>query len=247
MTRVEAAAEARRDRLEGRSGDARDLQQPLHVDRRADGRDAAEHRLFGQHQGAARLLLRGVRPARAASSPTRRTCRCIWARWTARSRPSSRRTRAASGPATCSRSTRPTTAARTCPTSPSARRCSTSAGETILFWVASRGHHADIGGVAPGSMSPLAATIHEEGVYIDNFLLVERGRFRERELCELLDQRALAGAQSDPERQRPQGADRRQREGRRASFGAWSSTSASRRSRPIWATFRTTPRRACGG
>ena len=59
-------------------------------------------------------------------------------------------------------------------------------GKTILFWTASRGHHADIGGVAPGSMSPLATKIHEEGVYIDNFLLVERGRFRERELYELL-------------------------------------------------------------
>ncbi len=59
-------------------------------------------------------------------------------------------------------------------------------GETILFWTASRGHHADIGGVAPGSMSPLATTIHEEGVYIDNFLLVERGKFRERELYDLL-------------------------------------------------------------
>ena len=66
------------------------------------------------------------------------------------------------------------------------------AGKTILFWIASRGHHADIGGIAPGSMSPLATTIHEEGVYIDNFLLVERGRFRERELYELLDQRPLA-------------------------------------------------------
>ena len=59
-------------------------------------------------------------------------------------------------------------------------------GKTILFWIASRGHHADIGGIAPGSMSPLATSIHEEGVYIDNFLLVERGRFRERELYELL-------------------------------------------------------------
>ncbi|MGO9419583.1 hydantoinase B/oxoprolinase family protein [Roseiarcus sp.] len=59
-------------------------------------------------------------------------------------------------------------------------------GETILFWVASRGHHADIGGVAPGSMSPLATTIHEEGIYIDNFLLVERGRFREQDLVALL-------------------------------------------------------------
>ena len=60
------------------------------------------------------------------------------------------------------------------------------AGETILFWSASRGHHADIGGIAPGSMSPLATTIHEEGVYIDNFLIVDRGRFRERELYDLL-------------------------------------------------------------
>ncbi len=59
-------------------------------------------------------------------------------------------------------------------------------GAAILFWTASRGHHADIGGIAPGSMSPLATTIHEEGVYIDNFLLVEHGRFRERELVELL-------------------------------------------------------------
>jgi 5-oxoprolinase (ATP-hydrolysing) len=59
-------------------------------------------------------------------------------------------------------------------------------GETILFWTASRGHHADIGGTAPGSMSPLATSIQEEGVYIDNFLLVDRGRFRERELYDLL-------------------------------------------------------------
>jgi len=59
-------------------------------------------------------------------------------------------------------------------------------GETILFWTASRGHHADIGGTAPGSMSPLATSILEEGIYIDNFLLVDRGRFRERELYDLL-------------------------------------------------------------
>jgi 5-oxoprolinase (ATP-hydrolysing) len=59
-------------------------------------------------------------------------------------------------------------------------------GKTVLFWTASRGHHADIGGIAPGSMSPLATSIYEEGVYIDNFLLVERGKFRERELFDLL-------------------------------------------------------------
>src|SRR5690606_39385894 len=49
----------------------------------------------------------------------------------------------------------------------------------IRFWVASRGHHADIGGIAPGSMSPLAVNIEQEGVYIDNFKLVDRGTFRE--------------------------------------------------------------------
>jgi len=57
---------------------------------------------------------------------------------------------------------------------------------SILFWVASRGHHADVGGISPGSMSPNATTIEQEGVYIDNFKLVERGRFRERELDAVL-------------------------------------------------------------
>jgi 5-oxoprolinase (ATP-hydrolysing) len=55
------------------------------------------------------------------------------------------------------------------------------AGETILFYVASRGHHADIGGKAPGSMTPRATKVDEEGVLIDNFLLVDQGRFREAE------------------------------------------------------------------
>jgi 5-oxoprolinase (ATP-hydrolysing) len=59
-------------------------------------------------------------------------------------------------------------------------------GKSVLFWVASRGHHADVGGTAPGSMSPNARTIEEEGVYIDNFKLVDQGRFREAELVELL-------------------------------------------------------------
>jgi 5-oxoprolinase (ATP-hydrolysing) len=60
------------------------------------------------------------------------------------------------------------------------------AGARILFWVASRGHHADIGGISPGSMSPNATTIEQEGVYIDKFKLVDRGRFCEAELDALL-------------------------------------------------------------
>jgi 5-oxoprolinase (ATP-hydrolysing) len=56
----------------------------------------------------------------------------------------------------------------------------------ILFWVASRGHHADVGGTAPGSMTPLATTVDEEGVLFDNFRIVDAGRFREAELYRLL-------------------------------------------------------------
>jgi 5-oxoprolinase (ATP-hydrolysing) len=62
------------------------------------------------------------------------------------------------------------------------------------WFVAARGHHSDIGGIAPGSMPPDSRTVQEEGVLIDNFLLVDRGRFREREIRELL------GAGSAPAR-----------------------------------------------
>ncbi|MDE2370928.1 MAG: hydantoinase B/oxoprolinase family protein [Burkholderiales bacterium] len=54
------------------------------------------------------------------------------------------------------------------------------------FYVASRGHHADIGGTTPGSMPPFSKTIDEEGVLFDNFLLVRDGRLREAELHEAL-------------------------------------------------------------
>ncbi|HEY3916676.1 MAG TPA: hydantoinase B/oxoprolinase family protein [Stellaceae bacterium] len=57
-----------------------------------------------------------------------------------------------------------------------------------LFFVASRGHHADIGGITPGSMPPSSRTVEEEGVLIDDFLLVEAGRFREQEMLVLLTQ-----------------------------------------------------------
>lgn len=56
----------------------------------------------------------------------------------------------------------------------------------ILFYVASRGHHAEIGGIAPGSMPATSRTIEEEGVLFDNWLLAENGRFREEETRRLL-------------------------------------------------------------
>ncbi len=60
------------------------------------------------------------------------------------------------------------------------------AGREILFFVASRGHHAEIGGMTPGSMPASSTRIQEEGVLIDNWLLVEDGRMREVETLELL-------------------------------------------------------------
>jgi 5-oxoprolinase (ATP-hydrolysing) len=60
------------------------------------------------------------------------------------------------------------------------------AGGGILFYVGSRGHHADVGGITPGSMPPDSRTVDEEGVLIDNFLLVAAGRLREAETIALL-------------------------------------------------------------
>ncbi|WNO52913.1 hydantoinase B/oxoprolinase family protein [Stakelama saccharophila] len=54
------------------------------------------------------------------------------------------------------------------------------------FYVAARGHQADIGGKTPGSMPSDSRTIEEEGILIDDFLLVDEGRFREADLRELL-------------------------------------------------------------
>lgn len=59
-------------------------------------------------------------------------------------------------------------------------------GGRILFYVASRGHHAEIGGIAPGSMPANSASIEEEGILFDNWLLVEGGRLREPETRSLL-------------------------------------------------------------
>ena len=60
------------------------------------------------------------------------------------------------------------------------------AGLDILFYVGSRGHHADIGGITPGSMPPDSRVVEEEGVLIDNFLLIAQGRLREQETIALL-------------------------------------------------------------
>ncbi len=60
------------------------------------------------------------------------------------------------------------------------------AGAAIRFFVGSRGHHADIGGTTPGSTPPDSRTLEDEGVVIDDFLLVDAGTLREEEFRALL-------------------------------------------------------------
>ncbi|MBL8516049.1 MAG: hydantoinase B/oxoprolinase family protein [Betaproteobacteria bacterium] len=63
-------------------------------------------------------------------------------------------------------------------------------GETVwpdpLFYVGSRGHHADIGGITPGSMPPFSRTLEDEGVLLDNVKLISRGDWKEANIRELL-------------------------------------------------------------
>ena len=69
----------------------------------------------------------------------------------------------------------------------------------IIFWVAARGHHADIGGISPGSMPPNSRHIEEEGACITTFKLVEDGVFQEEGISELM----LAPEKITPAQGRP--------------------------------------------
>jgi 5-oxoprolinase (ATP-hydrolysing) len=55
-----------------------------------------------------------------------------------------------------------------------------------IFYAASRGHHADIGGITPGSIPPFSTSIHQEGIIIDNFRIVENGTLKEKEFEDLM-------------------------------------------------------------
>ena len=91
------------------------------------------------------------------------------------------------------------------------------AGE-VLFYTAARGHHTDVGGLTPGSMPPDSRTIHDEGAYIDNWKLVEGGRFREAETRALLGSGDVSGAGAGDQPRRSAGRrSRPARRGRRSS------------------------------
>ncbi len=71
--------------------------------------------------------------------------------------------------------------------------------DQIIFWIAARGHHADIGGISPGSMPPGSRVLQEEGACITSFKLVENGVFMEEGMTELL----MAPGQLEPNPGRP--------------------------------------------
>jgi len=71
------------------------------------------------------------------------------------------------------------------------------AGQHVLFFVASRGHHAEIGGITPGSMPANSREIHEEGVLFDNWLLAENGQFRETATRRLLTEASFPSRNPD--------------------------------------------------
>ena len=66
----------------------------------------------------------------------------------------------------------------------------------IIFWVACRGHHADIGGISPGSMPPASQTLTDEGAAILSFVLVRNSVFREKKISVLLLEPGSSGQQA---------------------------------------------------
>ena len=118
----------------------------------------------------------------------------------------------------------------------------------ILFFVASRGHHAEIGGITPGSMPAFSPRVEEEGVLIDNWLLVRDGVLREAETLRPAGRRA----RTRPATRQVNLADLRAQiaaneQGRAGAAPDGASTSAWTWCAPTWATCRTTPRRRCAG
>ena len=113
------------------------------------------------------------------------------------------------------------------------------ARDDIWFYVASRGHHAEIGGISPGSMPAASTRVEEEGVLIDNWLLVQDARLREAETISCWRPPSTPPAPRPPTW--PTCAPRSPPTRRASRSSApWSSTSAWMSYGPTWATSRRT-------
>jgi 5-oxoprolinase (ATP-hydrolysing) len=232
-----------RHRHRRRPGDAGGVQQPVHEHRRADGPAAAEHRLLGEHQGAAGLLLRAVRRrwqliANAPHMPVHLGSMSESIKTVIERNPVMQ-------PGDVYVLNDPYHGGTHLPDVTVVTPVYLDQGDARpSFYVASRGHHADIGGSTPGSMPPFSKTIDEEGVLFDNFLLVRDGRLR-RPSCALC-WRPGASRPATPTRPWPTCA-RRSPPTRRAcrSCRRWWRSSAATPWPPTCAMCRTTPRSRC--
>ena len=140
--------------------------------------------------------------------------------------PHHRRQSRACGRATCSS---PTTLSRRLA---SARRDRRHAGARrrrgrLLFFTASRAHHAEIGGIVPGSMPPFSQNLAEEGVLIRNFKLVDAGTAALGRACDAAAWPALSDARRRRQPGRHRGPGRRQSPAARATWRGWSSATRS--------------------
>ncbi len=159
--------------------------------------------------------------ADAAWSPTPRTCRSTWAPWAPASAPSATATPvlhageafALNNPYAGGTHLPDITVVMPIfippPQGGTAKRWRGVSSAEPTFYVAARGHHADIGGVQPGSMPPFSTTIDEEGVMLDALPIMREGRFLEAETRAALAANRWPASRAGPQHRRPQGPDRR--------------------------------------
>lgn len=116
----------------------------------------------------------------------------------------------------------------------------------LTFFVAARGHHADVGGLLPGSMPAHSKTLEEEGVLIDNVKLVSAGTFQEGEIRDLLTHHRY------PARNPAQNIADLKAQVAACMKGIielekWLPTMGAKSRRLTWVMFKTTPRKMCAG
>ena len=107
----------------------------------------------------------------------------------------------------------------------------------LLFFTASRAHHAEIGGIVPGSMPPFSTRLSEEGVLIRNFKLVDGGNSREARIQGAAAVRAVSHARRQRQPGRRRRASRRQQQRRASNSANWSSDTRCRSCKRTCSTF----------
>ena len=246
LTRASEARDARRARHQRRSGSARSVQQALHRDRRADGLCAAEHRALRSTSRSGSTFSCAIFDARrTASSPTRRTSRCISARWTAASRQFGARSAPIFEPGDVWMLNAPYNGGTA-----SSRHHS---GDPSVRDKRRRDSVLRRGARAPRRYRRHRARLDEPeghahrggGSSISTRSSWSRmGASAKTRCSQLLTQGPYPARDPAQERRRPEGAGRRQRQGAWRSSARWWRNTGSPWCRPIWAMCRTTPRRA---